>query len=98
MFNRSLDSSLLRNSCLNLCGAPVLFGLLLASSVSTASADNLSIVRDLAGRVGPVVGSAQACPNIARSRVELVADKFQTVIREASTKQSDRDEVSRLFD
>jgi ABC-type branched-subunit amino acid transport system substrate-binding protein len=85
-------------SRLKFCTAPFLFGTLLASSVGAASADTLSIVRDLAGQVGPIVGSAQGCPNIAKSRVQLIADKFQTVIREASNKQSDRDDVTRLFD
>jgi ABC-type branched-subunit amino acid transport system substrate-binding protein len=66
--------------------------------VGAAAADNLSVVRDLAGRVGPVVGSAQVCQNIERARVQLIISKFQTVIREAANSEADRSELSRLFD
>jgi len=66
--------------------------------MSTASADNLSVVRDLASRVGPIVGSAQACQNVARSRVQLIVDKFQAVIREASNNETERGDVSRVFE
>jgi ABC-type branched-subunit amino acid transport system substrate-binding protein len=63
-----------------------------------AAADTLSVVRDLAGRVGPVVGSAQVCQNIARARTQLIIGKFQAVIREAANSDADRSELSRLFD
>jgi len=98
MLSRWFNSSLLRSSCLSSCWAPVLSGVLLASSMSTASADNLSVVRDLASRVGPIVGSAQACQNVARSRVQLIVDKFQAVIREASNNETERGDVSRVFE
>ncbi|MBV9566034.1 MAG: ABC transporter substrate-binding protein, partial [Bradyrhizobium sp.] len=75
-----------------------LFGALLVGDASTAAGDNLSIVRDLAGRVGPIIGSALACQNIARPRVQVIIDKFQAVIREASSTDAERDDVSRLFD
>jgi len=88
MLSRWFNSSLLRSSCRSSCWAPVLSGVLLASSMSTASADNLSVVRDLASRVGPIVGSAQACQNVARSRVQLIVDKLQAVIREASNNET----------
>jgi ABC-type branched-subunit amino acid transport system substrate-binding protein len=55
-------------------------------------------VRDLASRVGPIVGSAQACQNVARSRVQLIVDKFQAVIREASNNETERGDVSRVFE
>jgi branched-chain amino acid transport system substrate-binding protein len=97
MSNRSINSCLSRRSYLNSCWTPVLFGALLASA-STASADSLSVVRDLASRVGPVIGSAQACPNVTSSRVDLIFDKFQAVIREASNDDAERGDLSRLFD
>jgi branched-chain amino acid transport system substrate-binding protein len=97
MLNWWINSSLSRRSCLNFCFTPVLFGALLASA-GTASADNLGIVRDLASRVGPIIGSALACPSVARSRVQLIVDKFQGVIREASNNDAERGDVSRLFD
>jgi branched-chain amino acid transport system substrate-binding protein len=97
MLNWWINSSLSRRFYLNSCLTPVLFGALLAST-GTASADNLGIVRDLASRVGPIIGSALACPTLARSRVQLIVDKFQGVIREASSNDAERGDVSRLFD
>ncbi len=92
------NSNLLRNSCLNFCWAPFLSSVLLASSIGAASADNLSVVRDLASRVGPIVGAAQACQGIARPRVQLIVDKFQAVIRDASNNETERADASRLFE
>jgi ABC-type branched-subunit amino acid transport system substrate-binding protein len=56
------------------------------------------VVRDLAGRVGPIIGSALACRDIARTRVQVIADKFQAVIREASSNEAERDDLTRLLD
>jgi len=57
----------------------------------------MNVVRDLASRVGPIVGSASACQGIDQGRVQAIVDKFREVIREASTGGSDRDELTRLF-
>jgi hypothetical protein len=46
----------------------VLFGALLAGAASAAPASNTDVVRDLAGRVGPIIGSALACTDVARPR------------------------------
>ena len=54
------------------------------------SGDNTEVVRDLAGRVGPIVGSALACPDIARPRIQVIVDKFAAVIREASSNEAER--------
>ncbi|MGA7804781.1 ABC transporter substrate-binding protein [Bradyrhizobium sp.] len=97
MLNWWINSTLLRRSWLNSRWTPVLFGALLAGT-GTASADDLSVVRDLASRVGPIVGSAQACPNVAPSRVQLIVDKFQSVIREVSNDDAVRGDLSRLFE
>jgi branched-chain amino acid transport system substrate-binding protein len=97
MSNWSINSSLSRRFYLNSCLTPVLLAALLAGT-GTASADDLDIVRDLASRVGPIIGSALACPTVARSRVQLIVDKFQGVIREASSNDAERGDVSRLFD
>jgi branched-chain amino acid transport system substrate-binding protein len=98
MLNRWFDANLLRSSCLSSCWAPVLSGVLLASGIGAASADNLSVVRDLASRVGLIVGSAQACQTIARPRIQLIVEKFQAVIREAANGETERADVSRLFE
>jgi ABC-type branched-subunit amino acid transport system substrate-binding protein len=69
---------------------------LLATPVSAAG-PGMDVVRDLASRVGPIVGSASACQTIDQGRVQAIVDKFREVIREASTGASDRDELTRLF-
>jgi branched-chain amino acid transport system substrate-binding protein len=74
------------------------FGALLACTAGASAGDNANIVRDLAGRVGPIIGSASACADIARPRVQSIADKFQAVIREASSNEAERDDLSRLLD
>jgi ABC-type branched-subunit amino acid transport system substrate-binding protein len=72
---------------------------LLAGAAGAATpGDNVGVVRDLASRVGPIVGSALACPEINHPRIQVIADKFRAVIREVSTNEAERDDVSRLFD
>jgi branched-chain amino acid transport system substrate-binding protein len=75
-----------------------LLGAVLVAAAGSAAADNANIVRDLAGRVGPILGSAAACADIARPRIQSIADKFQAVIREASSSEAERDDLSRLLD
>ena len=38
----------------------------------------------------PVIGSAQACRDIARPRIQTIVDKFSQVIREASSNEAER--------
>ena len=61
----------------------ILFSALLASTGGAAT----DVVRDLAGRVGPIVGSALACPDIARPRIQVIVDKFAAVIEQASSNE-----------
>jgi len=56
------------------------------------------VVRDLAGRVGPILGAALACPDIAQSRIQMVADKFRAVIRDVSNNEGERMEIAQQFD
>ncbi|WP_024513397.1 ABC transporter substrate-binding protein [Bradyrhizobium sp. ARR65] len=78
--------------------ATALFSALLATAASAAPADNINVVRDLASRVGPIIGSALACPDIAQYRILTAANKFRAVIKEASPNDSDREDLARLFD
>jgi len=71
-----------------------LFGALLASAASAAPGGNTDVVRDLAGRVGPIVGSALACTDIARPRIQAIVDKFTAVIKEASSNEAERDDLT----
>jgi branched-chain amino acid transport system substrate-binding protein len=98
MSNQWFDLSLVRRSGSNPGRAIVLCGSLLASGASAAPGDNLSIVRDLASRIGPIIGSALACPNITRPRVQVIIDKFDAVIKEASSKDVERSDITRLLD
>ncbi len=75
----------------------VLFGALLASGASAAPGGNTEVVRDLAGRVGPIVGSALACTDIARPRIQTIVDKFAAVIKEASSNEAERDDLTQLL-
>jgi branched-chain amino acid transport system substrate-binding protein len=65
---------------------------------SAQAAGDIAIVRDLAGRVGPVIGSAQACRDIARPRIQTIVDKFSLVIREASSNEAERSDLTQVFD
>ena len=98
MSDQRFDLTLLRSSCMPPRWAIIVCGALLANNASAAPGDNLSVVRDLAGAVGPIIGAAMACPNIARPRVQVISDKFQAVIREASSNEADRADLARLLD
>src|SRR6202035_5471792 len=76
----------------------ILFGALLASVAGAAPGDNMNVVRDLAGRVGPIIGSALACRDIARPRIQVIADKFAAVIKEASSNEAERNDLTQLLD
>jgi branched-chain amino acid transport system substrate-binding protein len=70
----------------------------LLTSHASAAGTNVDVVRDLSSRIGPIIGSAQVCRNVERSRVQVIADKFQTVIRGASPQDADRTDLQRGFD
>ncbi|MDE2601950.1 MAG: ABC transporter substrate-binding protein [Bradyrhizobium sp.] len=71
--------------------------LLLGFSVE-AHAARLDSVRELAGRVGPIIGSASACRDIARPRIQSIVEKFNVVIHEAASSDAERDDLARLLD
>jgi branched-chain amino acid transport system substrate-binding protein len=71
---------------------------MIGAPTAAAPGDNVGVVRDLASRVGPILGAALACQDIAQSRVQLVADKFRAVIRDVSTSEAERGDISQLFD
>ncbi|CAL80180.1 putative ABC-type branched-chain amino acid transport system, periplasmic component [Bradyrhizobium sp. ORS 278] len=54
-------------------------------------------MRELAGRVGPIVGQASACPDIAQGRVQTIVDKFREAIRQSSGNDNERDQLTRTF-
>jgi ABC-type branched-subunit amino acid transport system substrate-binding protein len=73
-----------------------LVGTLLATEASAGGSTD--VVRDLASRIGPIIGSAQVCRDIERARVQVIVDKFQVVILEASPQDPDRVELQRAFE
>ena len=75
----------------------VLLGTLIAGTASAAPA-NIDVVRDLAGRVGPIIGSALACTDIARPRIQTVVDKFVAVIRETAPNETIRVDLTQALD
>jgi branched-chain amino acid transport system substrate-binding protein len=75
-----------------------LFGVLLAGAAGAAPGNKTDVIRDLAGRVGPIVGSALACEDIARPRIRIIVDKFAAVIKEASSNEAERGELTQLLD
>src|SRR3981189_281974 len=75
-----------------------LFTALLAGTTGAAAGDKIDVVRDLAGRVGPIVGSASACRDIARPRIQTIVDKFTAVIVEASSNEAERCDLTEAFD
>jgi ABC-type branched-subunit amino acid transport system substrate-binding protein len=78
----------------------VFFGALSCGALfaAPAAADNMDVIRSLTSRVGPVIGSALACPDIARSRVQVIIDKFGTVITEASSSDAQRSDLTQTLD
>ena len=74
-----------------------LVGTLIAGAASAAPA-NTDVVRDLAGRVGPIIGSALACQDIARPRIQTVVDKFVAVIRETAPNETIRADLTLVLD
>jgi branched-chain amino acid transport system substrate-binding protein len=76
----------------------VLVGAMLAGTACAAAGDKTDVVRDLAGRVGPIVGSALACRDIARPRIQVIVDKFAAVITEASSSESERSDLTQMLD
>jgi ABC-type branched-subunit amino acid transport system substrate-binding protein len=75
-----------------------LFSALLAGTAGAAAGEKTDVVRDLAGRVGPIVGSALACRDIARPRIQAIVDKFTAVIMEASSNETERSDLTQSFD
>jgi branched-chain amino acid transport system substrate-binding protein len=73
----------------------ILLGTLMAGAANAAPVD---VVRDLAGRVGPIIGSALACTDIARPRIQTVVDKFVAVIRETAPNEAIRVDLTQVLD
>jgi len=107
MRRAGIPRNLSRNFRLKSCVVRVLVNLrwtaflLSAFFITTAKAapgDKIDLVRDLAGRVGPIIGSALACPDITRPRIQSVIEKFAAVIRDVASNEAQRSDLAQLFD
>src|ERR1700746_807168 len=76
----------------------ITIGVLLASTATAAPGDKANVVRDLAGRVGSIIGWALVCKDIARPRIQGVVDKFTAVIREAASNETERADLTLTLD
>ncbi len=72
--------------------------LLVGATADAQAASRADLVRDLAARVGPVIGAASACQDIARLRIDFIFEKFAAVIRESASGDAERDDLARLLD
>src|ERR1700724_1884573 len=93
-----LESLNSRNYAVNLRWTILLVSALLAGAAQAAPGDKKEVVRDLAGRVGPMVGSALACRDIARPRIQVIVDKFTAVITQFSASEAERADLTQLLD
>ena len=82
----------------NLRWTSLLLSSFFITAAEAAPGDKIELVRDLAGRVGPVIGSALACPDITRPRIQSVIEKFAAVIRDAASNEAQRSDLAQLFD
>jgi branched-chain amino acid transport system substrate-binding protein len=76
----------------------IAIGVLLSSTALAAPGDKVDVVRGLATRVGTIIGSALVCKDIARPRIQSVVDKFTAVIREASSNETERADLTLTLD
>jgi branched-chain amino acid transport system substrate-binding protein len=75
----------------------LLLGTCLVLPASLALAAPSDVVRDLASRVGPIVGQASTCQSIAQGRVQTIVDQFSEAIRMASANSAEQDLLTRGF-
>jgi branched-chain amino acid transport system substrate-binding protein len=95
--NFKLKSSVVR-VLVNLRWTAFLLSAFFITTAKAAPGDKIDLVRDLAGRVGPIIGSALACPDITRPRIQSVIEKFAAVIRDVASNEAQRSDLAQLFD
>jgi ABC-type branched-subunit amino acid transport system substrate-binding protein len=72
--------------------------LVLLVSPAGAATSNTDVLRDIAGRIGPIIGSASACDDIARRRIQAMSDRFNQALREATVSDAERAELARSLE
>jgi branched-chain amino acid transport system substrate-binding protein len=75
--------------------------IILLVSFATASAgpsdERGNMLRGLAVQVGRALGAASACPNVARSRIKVIADKIVDVVKSSSPSEDEGVSILELF-
>jgi hypothetical protein len=94
---RKFKSCVVRIS-VNLRWTAFLLSVFFITAAKAAPGDKIELVRDVAARVGPVIGSALACPDVTRPRIQTVIEKFAAVIRDAAANEAQRSDLAQLFD
>jgi len=94
---RNFKSCVVRIS-VNLRWTAFLLSVFFITAAKAAPGDKIELVRDLAARVGPMIGSALACPDVGRPRIQTVIEKFAAVIRDAAANEAQRSDLAQLFD
>jgi len=82
----------------NLRWTAFLLSVFFITAAKAAPGDKIELVRDVAARVGPVIGSALACPDVTRPRIQTVIEKFAAAIRDAAANEAQRSDLAQLFD
>ena len=95
--NFKLESYVVR-ILVNLRWTSFLLSAFFITAAEAAPGDKMELVRDLAGRVGPVIGSALACPDVGRPRIQSVIEKFAALIRDAASNEAQRSDLAQMFD
>jgi len=83
------------------CVFCVLLGLLVALpgiGTSAPNSERSNVARQLAARVGKVVGAASGCQDISRSRIKAITDKFTTVVKNLGANDEDRIATLQIFE
>jgi len=76
----------------------IFLSIALLAGNAEAAGDKTGLLRDVTGRVGPLLGSASACQSIAQSRIQAITDKFTVVIRDTAPSDAERNELNQMFD
>lgn len=76
----------------------VVIALASATLIAAPTPERANTVRDLAGRVGQILGAASACRDISRARIKAISDKMGEVIRGAAATEDERLSMVGIFD
>src|SRR5215470_7327519 len=65
---------------------------------ATQRNDKADVIRQLAVRVGHVLGAASGCREVSRPRIKVITDKITEVIKASTLNQNDVTSILQTFD